>query len=162
METTHSADTEYLVRKGSNYGYRISSILSFPAYTAYILARRGRASFSLNGLLQSTWIGGFVGMPSCLFHGATELHNQRIGAAGGGGIAFARYNFTNPEQVRVKRMETAYDVNPINFTRRFTNTTQTGRIRAEDHATIGGVLFAVLTPAVLWNRARIINCAFFA
>ncbi|KAE9407081.1 hypothetical protein BT96DRAFT_851076 [Gymnopus androsaceus JB14] len=124
METTHSADTEYLVRKGSNYGYRIFSILSFPAYTAYILARRGRASFSLNGLLQSTWIGGFVG------------------AAGGGGIAFARYNFTNPEQVRVKRMETAYD---------------TGQIRAEDHATIGGVLFAVLTPAVLWNRARIIN-----
>ncbi|KAJ3857936.1 hypothetical protein EV368DRAFT_77344 [Lentinula lateritia] len=110
---THSADTEYLVRKGSNTGYRILSILTPPAYTVYVLARHGRPSFSLNGLLRSTWIGGIAG------------------AAGGAGIAFARYNYTNAEK--------------------------TGRIRAEDHATIGGVLLAVLTPAVFWNRARVAN-----
>ncbi|KAJ3882474.1 hypothetical protein F5051DRAFT_394370 [Lentinula edodes] len=121
---THSADTEYLVRKGSNTGYRILSILTPPAYTVYVLARHGRPSFSINGLLRSTWIGGIAG------------------AAGGAGIAFARYNFTNPEKVRVKRVQVAYD---------------TGRIRAEDHATIGGVLLAVLTPAVFWNRARVAN-----
>ncbi|KIK63736.1 hypothetical protein GYMLUDRAFT_196572 [Collybiopsis luxurians FD-317 M1] len=124
METTHNADTEYLVRKASNAGYRMLSLLTPPAYMAYVLARRGRGSISINGLLRSTWIGGFAG------------------AVGGGGVAFARYNFTNSEQVRVKRTEVAYD---------------TDRIRAEDHSTIGGVLFAVLTPAAFWNRARIAN-----
>ncbi|KAF5391883.1 hypothetical protein D9757_001707 [Collybiopsis confluens] len=119
---THSADTEYLVRKGSNAGYRLLSLLSPPAYIAYTIARRG--SFSINGLLRSTWVGGLAG------------------AVGGGGLAFARYSFTSPDQVRVSRAQAAYD---------------TGRIRAEDHSTIGGVLFAVLTPAALWNRARIAN-----
>ncbi|KAJ3728851.1 hypothetical protein C8R42DRAFT_655104 [Lentinula raphanica] len=121
---THSADTEYLIRKSSNVGYRIFSILTPPAYAAYVLVRHGRGSFSVNALLRSTWIGGFVG------------------AAGGAGIAFSRYNFTNAEQVRTKRLQVAYDID---------------RIRAEDHATIGGVLFAVLTPALFWNRARIAN-----
>ncbi|KAJ3787860.1 hypothetical protein GGU10DRAFT_347723 [Lentinula aff. detonsa] len=121
---THSADTEYLIRKGSNTGYRILSLLTPPAYAAYILVRHGRGSFSINGLLRSTWIGGLAG------------------AAGGAGIAFARYNFTNAEQVRAKRVEVAYN---------------NDRIRAEDHATIGGVLFAVLTPAAFWNRARVAN-----
>jgi hypothetical protein len=68
--------------------------------------------------------------------------NASIGTVGGGGFAFARYNFTNPETVREKRMQVAYDAD---------------RIRAEDHATIGSVLFAVITPAVFWNRARIAN-----
>ncbi|KAJ4488355.1 hypothetical protein J3R30DRAFT_3696126 [Lentinula aciculospora] len=121
---THSADTEYLVRKNSNKGYRILSILTPTAYTAYILARHGHRAFSINGLLRSTWIGGFAG------------------AAGGAATTFARYTYTNTEQLRVKRVQVAYD---------------TDRIRAEDHATIGGVLFAVLTPAVFWNRAKIAN-----
>ncbi|KAJ3864338.1 hypothetical protein EV359DRAFT_41246 [Lentinula novae-zelandiae] len=135
---THSADTEYLVRKGSNTGYRILSILTPPAYTVYVLARHGRPSFSINGLLRSTWIGGIAG------------------AAGGAGIAFARYNYTNAEKVRAKRVQVAYDVLFFSFFEQ----TLTCRIRAEDHATIGGVLLAVLTPAVFWNRARVANCAF--
>ncbi|KAF9070378.1 hypothetical protein BDP27DRAFT_1323945 [Rhodocollybia butyracea] len=121
---THSADTEYLVRKGSNTGYRVISVVTPPAYLVYVLTRYGRHSLSINGLLRSTWIGGLAG------------------AFGGGGIAYARYEFRNPEQVRTKREQTAYDFD---------------RLRAEDHATIGGVLFAVLTPAVLWNRAKIVN-----
>lgn len=66
MELT-PADNEYLIRKGSNTGYRMLSIITPPAYTAYVLARRGRASFSINGLLRSTWIGGFVGTIFSLF-----------------------------------------------------------------------------------------------
>lgn len=35
---------------------------------------------------------------------------------------------------------------------------QTASLRADDHATIGALLFAVLTPALLWKRASIQNC----
>ncbi|KAJ3835903.1 hypothetical protein F5878DRAFT_626654 [Lentinula raphanica] len=139
---THSADTEYLIRKSSNVGYRIFSILTPPAYAAYVLVRHGRGSFSINALLRSTWIGGFVG------------------AAGGAGIAFSRYNFTNAEQVRTKRLQVAYDVLFSSFqsiSDLLISPGKIDRIRAEDHATIGGVLFAVLTPALFWNRARIAN-----
>lgn len=34
---------------------------------------------------------------------------------------------------------------------------QNDRIRADDHAMIGTILMSVLTPAVLWNRAHILN-----
>ena len=52
----------------------------------------------------------------------SSFTNTSAGAVGGGGVAFARYNFTNSEQVRVKRTEIAYDVsinaagrNPLNL-----------------------------------------------
>lgn len=35
---------------------------------------------------------------------------------------------------------------------------QTSSLRADDHSTIGAILFAVLTPAVFWNRARVAHC----
>ncbi|KAF9518902.1 hypothetical protein BS47DRAFT_1379645, partial [Hydnum rufescens UP504] len=31
------------------------------------------------------------------------------------------------------------------------------RIRADDHSTIGAILFGVLTPALLWKRARAVH-----
>ena len=34
---------------------------------------------------------------------------------------------------------------------------QTASIRADDHSTIGGILFAVITPALFWKRANSIN-----
>jgi hypothetical protein len=37
---------------------------------------------------------------------------------------------------------------------------QTSLLRRNDHATIGGVLGSVLTPAILWNRASAINRRF--
>jgi hypothetical protein len=37
-------------------------------------------------------------------------------------------------------------------------TSQTASLRADDHATIGGILFAVLTPAIFWKRASTVNC----
>ncbi|ESK83467.1 hypothetical protein Moror_4908 [Moniliophthora roreri MCA 2997] len=122
--TDHDADSEYLARKASNAGYRTLSLITPPLYTAYVLVRRGRGTFSLNGLLQATWIGGAAG------------------AAGGACISYARYKYTNPEAVKTKRIQVAYNTN---------------RIRAEDHATIGSILFSVLTPAILWKRAKIVN-----
>ena len=35
---------------------------------------------------------------------------------------------------------------------------KTSSLRADDHATIGGILFAVVTPALFWKRANSINC----
>jgi hypothetical protein len=67
MATTtaeHAADTEYLVRKAMTTGYQFFSLLTPPAYTAFILARRGRGAFTANRLLRATWLGGFVGGPS--------------------------------------------------------------------------------------------------
>ena len=37
---------------------------------------------------------------------------------------------------------------------------QTASLRADDHSTIGGILFAVLTPALFWKRANAINCTY--
>ena len=33
-------------------------------------------------------------------------------------------------------------------------------LRADDHSTIGGILFAVLTPALFWKRANAFNCQY--
>lgn len=61
MTAAHAADTEYLVRNAMTNGYQVSSLLVPPLYTAFILARRGRASFSVNRLLRATWLGGLAG-----------------------------------------------------------------------------------------------------
>ena len=34
---------------------------------------------------------------------------------------------------------------------------ETTQLRTDDHSTIGSILFAVLTPALMWRRAHIIN-----
>ncbi|KAH9952202.1 hypothetical protein B0H21DRAFT_817917 [Amylocystis lapponica] len=65
-----------------------------------------------------------------------------VGIAGGGAFEYARSVYSNEENVRTRRIRAAYD---------------TASIRQDDHSTIGGVLFAVLTPAVLWKRASPVN-----
>ncbi|KAH9842939.1 uncharacterized protein C8Q71DRAFT_735245 [Rhodofomes roseus] len=64
------------------------------------------------------------------------------GTASGGAFEYARTVYSNPDKVRVRRIKAAYD---------------TSSIRADDHSTIGGILFAVLTPAVIWKRASTVN-----
>lgn len=61
METTHAADTEFLVKKSMSSGYRLFSVLTPPVYTAFVLMQRGRGAFSINRLLRATWLGGAVG-----------------------------------------------------------------------------------------------------
>ncbi|KAF8969878.1 hypothetical protein BDZ97DRAFT_1653399 [Flammula alnicola] len=64
-----------------------------------------------------------------------------LSAVSGGG-AYLRYAYSGEEAVRMKRIETAYN---------------TSILRRNDHSTIGGVLAAVLTPAILWKRASAVN-----
>lgn len=120
----HSADTNYLVRLSMNTGYQIFSLLTPPIYTAFVLARKGRASWSLNRTLRATWVVGIGG------------------AATFGGVSYLRYANSSFETTRTRRIEAAYD---------------TSRVRREDHSTIGAVLMAVLTPALLWKRANPVN-----
>jgi len=59
-----------------------------------------------------------------------------------GGIAYGRYKYSNDESVHRRRLEMTYNTN---------------RIRSQDHSIIGAVLMALLTPAIFWNRANIVN-----
>lgn len=63
-----SADVEYLVRRSMTKGYQLFSLLTPPVYTAFILARRGRSSFSINRLLRATWLGGAAGELTAFNH----------------------------------------------------------------------------------------------
>ena len=46
---------------------------------------------------------------------------------------------------------------PQFLTRHLSLLSQTASIRADDHATIGALLFAVLTPSIFWRRATTIH-----
>ncbi|KAI0816062.1 hypothetical protein BC628DRAFT_1405920 [Trametes gibbosa] len=65
-----------------------------------------------------------------------------VGIVGGGAFEYARSAYSNPYKVRVRRLHATYD---------------TSSIRADDHSTIGGILFAVITPALFWKRATSLN-----
>ncbi|EGN96166.1 hypothetical protein SERLA73DRAFT_76156 [Serpula lacrymans var. lacrymans S7.3] len=65
-----------------------------------------------------------------------------VGCAGGGALEYARSINSNEVTVRSRRMRHAYD---------------TSSLRADDHSTVGAILFAVLTPAIFWKRANIAN-----
>ncbi|TFL06989.1 hypothetical protein BDV98DRAFT_557071 [Pterulicium gracile] len=65
-----------------------------------------------------------------------------VGTAAGGGIEYARSAYATEDSARTRRIASAYD---------------TSLIRAEDHSTIGSLLFGLLTPALLWKRARAVH-----
>ncbi|KAL1947579.1 hypothetical protein VTO73DRAFT_13303 [Trametes versicolor] len=64
------------------------------------------------------------------------------GVLGGGAFEYVRSAYSNGEKVRIRRLHAAYN---------------TSSIRADDHSTIGGILFAVITPALFWKRASSLN-----
>ncbi|KAG6333824.1 hypothetical protein ID866_5256 [Astraeus odoratus] len=115
---------EVLVRRSMTKGYELFSLLTPPAYAAFILARKGRGHFTANRFLRATWVGGALG---CL---------------GGGALEYVRSANVSETTLRSRRLRDAYD---------------TASLRADDHATIGALLFAVLTPALLWRRASTVN-----
>ncbi|OJA11491.1 hypothetical protein AZE42_07873 [Rhizopogon vesiculosus] len=124
LSAVHAADTEILVRRGMTKGYELFSLLTPPAYVAFVLMRKGRAHLTVNRFLRATWAGG------------------AIGCAGGGVLEYIRSSRASEAAVRTRRMQHAYDI---------------ASLRADDHSTIGAILFAVLTPAILWKRASIVN-----
>ncbi|KAH7889944.1 hypothetical protein F5I97DRAFT_1800459 [Phlebopus sp. FC_14] len=120
----HAADTELLVRRSMTKGYELFSLLTPPAYIAFVLARKGRGHFTANRFLRATWVGGAVG---CISGGAFE---------------YVRSANSSEATVTARRMRNTYDM---------------ASLRADDHATIGALLSAILTPAVLWKRAGTVN-----
>ncbi|KAJ3515966.1 hypothetical protein NLJ89_g1420 [Agrocybe chaxingu] len=74
------------------------------------------------------------------------LRTTWVGGLGGAAVAgsgsYVRYAYSSEDSVRMKRIETTYN---------------TDVLRRNDHSTIGGILAAVLTPAILWKRASAIN-----
>ncbi|KAI9568935.1 hypothetical protein HD554DRAFT_631818 [Boletus coccyginus] len=124
VDGSHAADVEFLVRRSMTKGYQLFSLLSPPAYVAFIFARKGRAQFSINRFLRATWVGGAVG------------------CAAGGGFEYVRSANSSEVTVRNRHTRSAYD---------------TASLREDDHSTIGALLLAVLTPALLWRRASTIN-----
>lgn len=160
----HVADTEYLVRKAVNTGYHYCSLLSPPAYVAFTLARRGRAApFSINRLLRATWIGGLGGTEFFACTRLTLFIESQVALAV---VAWPMRGTPIRMKIQSEREEykllTMYTFHRFHFGNECSRTCKTNRIRAEDHATIGTVLFAVLIPALLWKRAHIVNRVLFA
>ncbi|KAG1819502.1 uncharacterized protein BJ212DRAFT_1445955 [Suillus subaureus] len=115
---------EVLVRRGMTKGYEVFSLLTLPAYAAFVLMRKGKGHFTVNRFLRATWAGGAVG------------------CAGGGMLEYVRSSRASEATVTSRRVQHAYDA---------------ASLRADDHSTIGAILFAVLTPAILWKRASTVN-----
>ncbi|EPQ58250.1 hypothetical protein GLOTRDRAFT_36507 [Gloeophyllum trabeum ATCC 11539] len=65
-----------------------------------------------------------------------------IGTASGGAVEYVRASNSSEESLRRRRIIAAYN---------------TDSLRADDHSTIGAILFAVLTPALFWKRARAVH-----
>ncbi|ETW85677.1 hypothetical protein HETIRDRAFT_243524, partial [Heterobasidion irregulare TC 32-1] len=133
LAAARAADTEFLVRRSMTKGYQLLSILTPPLYTAFTLFRRGRGHITVNRLLRATWLGGAVGV------------------AGGGAFEYVRSANSSIETVRNRRIRALYNV-------RLRHILSTSSLRADDHATIGALLFAVVTPALFWKRATSFNC----
>jgi len=65
-----------------------------------------------------------------------------VGLGLGGGAAWMRLKDQTPESLHDRRFRLMHNES---------------QIRTDDHSTIGSIIFAVLTPALLWNRASLIN-----
>ncbi|KAG1858362.1 hypothetical protein DFJ58DRAFT_658849 [Suillus subalutaceus] len=65
-----------------------------------------------------------------------------VGCAGGGALEYFRSSRASEVTVTNRRLQHAYDA---------------ASLRADDHSTIGAILFAVLTPAIFWKRASTVN-----
>jgi len=75
----HAADTEILVRRGMTKGYELFSLITPPAYVAFVLMRKGRAHFSVNRFLRASWVGGAIGtQASCDPHPILQFHFSRL------------------------------------------------------------------------------------
>lgn len=159
----HAADTEFFVRRGMTKGYQLLSLLAPPAYAAFAISRYGRSHLNMNRLLRATWVGSSVGESMCNMHQIWTDSHILVGVIGGGAVEYARASWSDNEKLRQRRLVAVYDVSTLQATHRRTSLKclcQTSSLRADDHATIGGVLFAVVTPALFWKRANAINRAY--
>ena len=111
-------------------------------YIAAIVARR--RPFSVNKLLRATWLGGLGG------------------TVAGAGVGWVQYTGVPPQRLSDARTKLAYDVGFILLALVGLHTDlslgwQRDEIRMDDHATVGAILLAVLTPAVFYGRTRLVH-----
>ncbi|KAL1746982.1 hypothetical protein HDZ31DRAFT_61680 [Schizophyllum fasciatum] len=95
IELSSVADIQFLARKGMTSGYEVASLVTPVAYTAYVLAKRGRGALHVNRLLRATWIGG------------------ALGAAGGGALSYARHSGSTVDVLQRRRLQLMYDANRL-------------------------------------------------
>ncbi|KAI0295511.1 hypothetical protein BC826DRAFT_909106 [Russula brevipes] len=133
-EYARLADTEYLIRRSMTKGYQLFSIMTPPIYAGFSLFRKGRGYLTVNRVLRATWLGGAAGR-----------HHMTMCIASGGAFEYVRSTSSSSETLRARRIRTAID---------------RASHRADDHATIGALLCAVLTPALFWKRGTMIHLVF--
>src|SRR5712672_666695 len=90
-----------------------------------------------------------------------------LGIASGGAFEYVRSSNSSFETLRSRRIRAAIDV-PIPplfrvmiFMYGISSFLQRASHRADDHATIGALLCAVLTPALFWRRGTTIHREYF-
>ena len=156
------ADTEYLVRRSLTKGYQLFSILTPPLYAGFSIFRKGRGHLTVNRLLRATWLGGAAGRLYKIssVHMSLTLFIQVSPAVGLLSMSGPRIQVQRPFALAGSTQHTMYlqcflvtshdpDVNYL--------FSQTDALRADDHATIGALLCAVLTPAIFWKRGTAIH-----
>jgi len=121
------------------------------ADTEYLVRRSMTKGYQLFSVLTPPIYAGF----SLFRKGRGHLTVNRLlratwlgGAAGiasGGTFEYVRSANSSSETLRSRRIRA---------------TTDRASYRADDHATIGALLFAVLTPAIFWKRASTIHLVF--
>ncbi|KIJ60610.1 hypothetical protein HYDPIDRAFT_98292 [Hydnomerulius pinastri MD-312] len=85
----HDADVEFLVRRSMNKGYELFSLLTPPAYIAFILARKGRSHLTVSRFLRATWVGA--------------------GCVAGAAFEYVRSANSSEATVRSRRISSTYD-----------------------------------------------------
>ncbi|KAI0273834.1 hypothetical protein BC834DRAFT_855794 [Gloeopeniophorella convolvens] len=113
------------------------------ADTEYLVRRSMTKGYQLFSILTPPIYAGF----SLFRRGRGHLTVNRLlsatfyggaaGVVGGGAVEYVRSSNSTTDTLRARRIRAAFD---------------TGSLRADDHATIGALLFAVLTPALFWKR----------
>ena len=97
------------------------------------------------------------------------ISHMHSGIASGGAFEYVRSASSSSETLRSRRIRAAIDVLILAFVvtvlgyliHYISVFPQRASHRADDHATIGALLCAVLTPAIFWKRGAMIHREFF-
>jgi hypothetical protein len=160
------ADTEYLVRRSLTKGYQLFSILTPPIYAGVSIFRKGRAHLTVNRLLRATWLGGAAGRcyETSIVPHIPHIFIQVSPVVALLSMSGPRIQVQRPFGLAGSALHTTYShcylVPSHDPDALYILFLQTDALRADDHATIGALLFAVLTPAIFWKRAAAIHRRF--
>ncbi|KAI0306748.1 hypothetical protein B0F90DRAFT_1814590 [Multifurca ochricompacta] len=109
----------------------------------------GKGHLSVNRLLRATWLGGAAGI------------------AAGGALEYVRSSNSSSQTLLSRRLRAVYNVLLLSLifvsqslTRYPPLLSQTDSLRADDHATIGALLCAVLIPTIFWRRGTAVHLIF--